>query len=129
LKKTVLVMAFFRPGVGKEDINIQQLDTGGQFREKITRIAAEELQITQSCAIALTQGLRDPLEAQVNAHAVLVGVRRGVSGKEMAVATTDLQHETRRGCRQGHDELGAQGGEAAGPDRLEHFSWHGSVKG
>ena len=97
--------------------------------EKITRLAAEELQITQAGAIPLVQRLHDPLETQVDPHAELVGVRGGVGGKEVAVAAADLKHETRLGCGQYRGDLGAQGGETAGADGLEHFARHGNLKG
>ena len=129
LEEPVLVMAFLRPGVGEEHINIKQPDADGQFMEKITRLATEELQITQACAIPLVQRLHDPLETQVDPHAELVGVRGGIGNKEVAVAAADLKHETRPRCRQYRRDLGAQGGETTGMDGLEHFAWHGNVKG
>ena len=122
-------MAFLRPGVGEEHINIKQPDADGQFMEKIIRLATEELQITQACAIPLAPRLHNPLEAQVDPHAELVGVRGGVGGKEMAVAAADLKNETRSRCRQYRRDLGAQGGETTGMDGLEHFTWHGNMDG
>jgi hypothetical protein len=87
------------------------------------------MQVAQASAITLVQGLLDPFETQVDAHAKLVGVCGGVSGKEVAVAATDLKHETRLGRWQYGCNLDAQCGETSGVDGFEYFARHGDVKG
>src|ERR1017187_1907568 len=55
LEQAVLVMAFFWPRVGKEHVNVRKDHTGGEFAQKITGLAADEMQIREAGAIAFAE--------------------------------------------------------------------------
>ena len=90
LHDAIFVMAAFRPGVGKEDVDCRESGLGWERIEKITGIGLDKVEVIQLGAITLTQAAINPIFADINAHADFGGMSGGVSSEKMAMSAADF---------------------------------------
>lgn len=96
-KQPVLVMALLRPGIGEQQIDLEQLDAGRQRVKKGPGFTADEMKIGKARPVALAQRFFNPFKTKVDADAKPVRMGRGVGGEKMPVATADFQNQPRQG--------------------------------
>src|SRR5581483_9333401 len=90
LDQAVLMVPPLWPGVGKKDENLAERRARRQRLEKIVRRRVEKMQVAECSPVALALGPGNPFGLQIEPQTELFGMRRGISGEEMAVAAADL---------------------------------------
>ena len=108
LEEAVLVLAGFRPGIRVKDEDLVQPQPRRERVEELRGLGLEEGHVGQSAPGTLGLALAQPLAEEVDAHAALRGVRRGVGVQPVAVAAADLQRQP-SGFAQLRDDAGARG--------------------
>jgi hypothetical protein len=90
---SVLVVAALRPRVRKEDKDGYEARFLRHDSQEILSVRADEMKLGELRALPLAMRADDPVRHDVDADAFQVGMGRGIGGKEMAVAASDLPDE------------------------------------
>lgn len=68
LHESMLVMAFFRPGIGKEDKHVGKADMPREHFKKHLCFGLDEMKIAKLGAVALAHGTFDPFAGDIDTH-------------------------------------------------------------
>jgi hypothetical protein len=121
LQQAVLMVAFFRPRVGKQDPEFGERHPGGQRLDQFPGLRLDKVTMGELGALGLALRATDPVADEVYAETETLRKFRGVAGKKMSVAGTDFQSDG--GCGGNKcGEAGAQSGLAFG-DSGEEFGF------
>jgi hypothetical protein len=91
LQEAVLMMAFFRPRVGKQDPEFGEGDAGGQRSDHFPGLRLNKVTMGELGAVGFALRASDPVADEVYAETEALRKLRRVAGKKMSVAGTDLQ--------------------------------------
>lgn len=114
LHHTVFPVTAFRPRIGKQHKHPPEAGSGrksGERGEEQRGFGLHEGEIAQLRAHRLALGPGDAVGQEVEPHAKLVRMRRGVGIQVVAVTAAQFERE-RRACGQARKKVLAQGGEA-----------------
>lgn len=119
LQQAVLVVAFFRPRIWKQNPDLGKGDGVGQGIDQFAGFGLDKVAVGELGAFGFAPGTPNPVADQVHADAEGLGMFRGVAREKVPVTRADFQDDDGRG---GDDrgQLGAQRGPALG-DMLDEF--------
>ncbi len=89
----MLVVPQLGPGVGKENEQRADLRMGRQYLKKEPGFRLDEMEVGQLRTIAFSDRPLDPFANQVDAHALLITMGRGIGGEEMPMSAAHLENE------------------------------------
>lgn len=102
LHQAVLVVAFFRPRVRKQDPEFGEGDSGRQRVDRFPRFGLHEMTVAELGTLRLALRAADPVADQVDSEIQALRKLRGVAGQEMPVTRTDFEDDGRiRGNERG----------------------------
>jgi len=113
LEQTALVMAGFRPGVGKEHKNTGQLDIRRQSGQGLDDIGIKGGEVRELQPLLLALGALDALFDEVDTQASNSRMRGGISGEKVPMAAANFKDDgdgLRVKVGQCSDEGGLSGG-------------------
>lgn len=88
-----LMVAPLGPRIGEKDEYRGETGAFRDGRQEVFGVGPDKMQVWEARPLVLADGPRNPVGRNVDSDAVFFRVRRGISHKEMAVATSNLPYE------------------------------------